>query len=86
MDSPPTYPNGGGAEFSVWEFYKRFAQEAGIAPTYATRYARHVGSVLGDAVPERELDAAREELPPEYWELAERVLTAPHYQGSFERI
>lgn len=78
--------NGAGEEFSVWEFYERLAQKAGIAPTHATRYARHIGSVLGAAVPERELDAAREELPPEYWELAERVLTDPHYHESFERI
>ena len=27
----------------------------------------------------------REELPPEYWELSERVLADPHYYGSFER-
>jgi uncharacterized protein (DUF2267 family) len=78
--------NGVGEKFSVWEFYERFAQKAGIAPTHATRYARHLGSVLGDSVPESELDAAREELPPEYWELAERVLTDPHYHGSFQRI
>jgi hypothetical protein len=43
----------------------------------ATRYARHVGDVLGDAVPEEELEAMREELPPEYWELSERVLADP---------
>jgi uncharacterized protein (DUF2267 family) len=69
---------GGGEEFSVWEFYERFAQRAGIAPEMATRYARHVGDVLGDAVPEEELEAMREELPPEYWELSERVLADPH--------
>jgi uncharacterized protein (DUF2267 family) len=78
--------NDAGEEFSVWEFYERLAQKAGIAPTHATRYARYVGNVLGDAVPESELDAAREELPPEYWELAERVLTDPYYYGSFQRI
>ncbi len=55
---------GGGEEYPVWEFHERLAQRAGIAPEHATRYARHVGSVLGDAVPEDELDAAREDLPP----------------------
>jgi hypothetical protein len=68
----------------VWAFYERLSQKAGIAPEHATSYTRHVGSGLGDAVPEDELDAAREELSPEYWELAERVLPDPHYHGSFE--
>lgn len=77
---------GGGGEFSVWEFHERLARKAGTAPTHAARYARRVGSVLGDAVPESVLDAAREELPPEYWELAERVLPDPHRRGSFERV
>ncbi len=76
---------GGGEEYPVWAFYERLSQKAGIAPEHATRYARHVGSVLGDAVPEDALDEAREDLPPEYWELAERVLPDPHYHGSFER-
>ncbi len=77
--------DGEGEEFAVWEFHERFAQKAGIAPEMATRYARHVGDVLGDAVPEEELEAMREELPPEYWELSERVLTDPHRYGSFKR-
>ncbi len=76
---------GGGEEYPVWEFHQRLAQRAGIAPEHAARYARHLGSVLGDAVPEDELEAAREELPPEYWELAERVLPDPHYHGLFGR-
>jgi hypothetical protein len=36
-------------------------------------------------MPEEELEAMREELSPEYWELSERVLADPHYYGSFER-
>ncbi len=66
------------------EFHERFAQKAGIAPEMATRYARHVGDVLGDAIPEEELEAVREELPLEYWELSERVLPGPHRYGAFE--
>ena len=77
--------DGEGEEFDVWEFYERFAQEAGIAPEMATRYARHVGDVLGDAVPEEELEAMREELLPDYWELSERVLPDPHRYRSFEQ-
>ncbi len=76
---------GGGEGFSVWEFYERLSQKAGLAPEHAARYARHVGNVLGGAVPKDELEAVREELSPEYWELAERVLPDPHYYGSFER-
>ena len=76
---------GGGEEYPVWEFHERLAQKAGITPEHAARYPRHVGSILGDAVPEDELDAAREELPPAYWELAERVLPGPHYHSSFGR-
>ncbi len=76
---------GGGEEYPVWEFYERLAHKAGLAPEHAIRHARHVGSVLGDAVPEDELDAAREDLPPEYWELAERVLPDHNYHhGSYE--
>ena len=74
---------GDGAEFDVWEFYERFAQKAGIIPEMATRYARHVGDVLGDAVPEEVLDAMREELPPDYWELSEHVLPDLHRYGSY---
>lgn len=70
---------GGGEEYPVWGFHERLAQKAGIAPEHATRYARHVGGVLGAVVPEDELNIAREDLPPEYWELAERVLPDPHY-------
>ena len=51
----------------------------------AISYARHVGDVLGDTVPEEELEAMREELPPDYWELSERVLPDPHRYGSFEQ-
>ena len=72
-------------EFGVWEFHERFAQKGGIAPEMAARYARHVGDVLGDAVPEEELEALREDLPPDYWELSERVLADSHRYGSFER-
>ena len=73
-------------EFSVWEFHERLARKAGIAPTHAARYARQVGSVLADAVPRAELAAARDELPREYWELAERVLPDPQRDGSLERV
>ncbi len=76
---------GGGEEFSVWVFYERFALRAGITPEMATRYARHVGDTLSDAVPEEELEAIRDVLPPEYWELSERVLADPHYYGAFEQ-
>jgi hypothetical protein len=40
--------------------------------------------MLGDAVPEEEVEAACEELSPEYRELSQRVLTDPGYYGSFE--
>ena len=76
---------GGGGEFSVWEFYERFAQKAGLAPEMAAYYARHVGDMLSGAVPQEELDTVREELPPDYWELSERVLADPYRYGSFER-
>ena len=72
--------------FSVWEFHERLARKAGIAPTHAARYARHVGSVLGEAVPTEELAAAREELPREYWKLAERVLPDPNRQEAVEKV
>ncbi len=68
----------------MWEFQERFARKAGIAPEMATRYARHIGDVLSDAIPEEELEAVREELPSEYWELSERVLANPHRHGVFE--
>ena len=77
---------GGGGGFSVWEFHERLARKAGIAPPHAARYARQVGSVLADAVPSGELAAAREELPREYWELAERVLPEPRRHGSLEKV
>lgn len=70
--------DGEGEEFAVWEFYERFAQRAGIAPEMATHYARHVGDVLGDAVPEEELEAMCEELPPStgsYRSACSRILT-----------
>lgn len=35
----------------MWEFHERLAQKAGIAPEMAARYARHLGNVLGNAVP-----------------------------------
>ena len=35
---------------------------------------------------DEELEAARGELPPEYWELAERVLPDPNYHGTVERV
>lgn len=76
----------GGEEFSVWEFYERFAQKAGIGPGQATRYARYAGGVVGEVMTDEELEAAREELPPEYWELSERVLPDPNYHGSIERV
>ena len=76
----------GDVEFSVWEFHERLARKAGIAPTHAARYARQVGSVLADTVPRAELAAARDELPREYWELAERVLPDPQRDGSLERV
>ena len=77
--------NGDGG-FSVWEFHERLARKARTAPTHAARYARQVGSVLADAVPREELATAREELPREYWELAERVLPDPNRQGSVEKV
>jgi hypothetical protein len=70
----------------VWEFHERLACKAGIAPTHATRYARQVGDVLADAVPRSELAAAREELPREYWEQAERILPDPHRGGSLGKV
>ena len=76
----------GAGGFSVWEFHERLARKAGIAPTHAARYARQVGSVLADAVPRAELAAAREELPREYWELAERVLPDPCRNGSLGKV
>jgi len=55
---------GEGEEFAVWEVDERLAQKAGIAPEMAARYTRHVGDVLGDAMPEEELEASRHGLPP----------------------
>ncbi|HZC20002.1 MAG TPA: hypothetical protein VE225_09850 [Rubrobacteraceae bacterium] len=69
----------------MWGFHEWLAQKAGIAPEHATRYARHVGNVLGAVVPEDDLDVDCEDLPPQYWELAERVLPDPHYHGSLVR-
>lgn len=83
--SPRTLRETARARSLPWEFFERFAQKASITPEMATRYARHVGDILGDAVPEEELAAMHEELPPGYWELSERVLTDPHPYGSFER-
>lgn len=68
---------GEGEEFSVWEFYERLSQKAGLSLEHSTRYARHVGNVLSVAVPEEDLATAREELDPEYWELSERILPDP---------
>jgi len=48
--------------------------------------AAHVGGVLGDVMPQAELAAACEELPREYWELAERVLPSPHHDDSLEKV
>ena len=70
----------------MWEFRERLARKAGIAPTHAARYARRVGGVLADAVPRAELAAAREELPREYWELAECALPDPHRDGSLKKV
>ena len=64
---------------SVWQFYERLSQKAGMVHEPAIRYAWHVGNMLGDAVPEEEVEAACEELSPEYRELSQRVLTDPHY-------
>jgi hypothetical protein len=52
---------------------------------HSTRYARHVGNLLGVAVPEKDLASVREELDPEYWELSERVFPDPQYNGSYEQ-
>ncbi len=76
---------GEGEEFSVWEFYERLSQKAGLSLEHSTRYARHVGNVLGVTVPEEDLATVREELNPEYWELSERVLPDPQYHGSYEQ-
>jgi hypothetical protein len=64
---------------SLWQFYEQLSQKAGMAHEHAIRYARHVGTMLGDAVPEEEVEAACEELSPEYRELSQRVLTDPGY-------
>ena len=69
----------GGGKFSVCEFYERFAQRAGIAPEEATRYARHIGDALSGALPQEELGAMREELPPStgsYQSACSRILTS----------
>ncbi len=71
---------------SVQEFHERLALKAGIAPTQAARYARQVGGVLANALPRTELVAARDELPGEYVEVAERVLPDPRRDGSLERV
>lgn len=76
---------GEGEEFSVWEFYERLSQKAGLSLEHSTRHARHVGNVLSVAVPEEDLVTAREELDPEYWELSERILPDPQYYGSYEQ-
>ncbi len=52
---------------------------------HSTRYARHVGNVLGVAVPEEDLASVREELDQEYWELSERVFLDPQYNGSYDK-
>jgi uncharacterized protein (DUF2267 family) len=67
---------GGGGEFSVWEFYERFAQKAGLASEMAVYYARHVGDMLSGAVPQEEIDTVREELP----------LTTGSYRSACSRI
>jgi hypothetical protein len=64
---------------SLWQFYEQLSQKAGMAHEHAIRYTRHVGTMLGDAVPEEEVEAACEELSPEYRELSQRVLTDPGY-------
>ena len=65
---------------SLWQFYEQLSQKAGKAHEHeAIRYARHVRTMLGDAVPEEEVEAACEELSPEYRELSQRVLTDPGY-------
>ena len=50
-----------------------------MAHEHAIRYAWHVRTMLGDAVLKEEVEAACEELSPEYRELSQRVLTDPHY-------
>jgi len=64
---------------SVWQFYEQLSQKAGMAHEHTIRYAWHVGNMLGDAVPEEEVEAACEELSPEYRELSQRVLKDPSY-------
>lgn len=48
---------------SFEEFTQRVAQREGVEKADATIHARAVGSTLADAVSERELDAARKQLP-----------------------
>ena len=64
---------------SLWQFYEQLSQQAGMAHEHAIRYARHVGTMLGDAVPEEEAEAACEVLSPEYRELSQSALTDPGY-------
>ena len=64
---------------SVWQFYEQLSQKAGVAHEHAIRYARHVGTMLWDAVPEEEVEAACEELSREYRQLSQRVLTDHRY-------
>lgn len=64
---------------SVWQFYEQLSQKAVMAHEHAIRYAWHVGTMLEDAVPVEEGEAACEELSPEYRELSQRVLTDPGY-------
>lgn len=42
---------------SVWQFYEQLSQKADMAHEHAIRYAWHVGTMLGDAVPEEGVEA-----------------------------
>ena len=64
---------------SGWQFYEQLSQKAVMAHEHAIRYAWHVGTMLEDAVPVEEGEAACEELSPEYRQLSQRVLTDHRY-------
>ncbi|MDQ4001270.1 MAG: hypothetical protein M3283_09775 [Actinomycetota bacterium] len=70
---------------SVCQFYEQLSQKAGMAHEHAIRYAWHVGTMLGVAVPVEEGEAACEELPPSTGSYRSECLQTPAINGSFER-
>ena len=65
----PLRGEGGQANFSLAEFYRRVGEKVGVEEQEGARHARAVATTLQMVVTRGEMDDVRDQLKPEYAEL-----------------